>query len=151
MLSKKAKYAIKALILLGKNYKQRSLNAVQIADAENIPQRYLRSILSDLKIGGYIYSLKGVDGGYSLRESPEKITLDKIIRQIDGPIARISCASIFHYHKCDECAEEVTCSIRDLFIDIREADFKILSGTSIADMISKEGSLVANLLLNQKK
>lgn len=146
MLSKKAKYAIKALIVLGKHYQQKPLNAAEIAEIENVPERSLRGILSDLKVGGYIISLKGTEGGYSLRESPEKITLDKIVRQIDGPIARIACASIFHYHKCDECADEASCSVRDLFIQIREADFKILAGTTIADMISKENALKKVLL-----
>lgn len=151
MLSKKAKYAVKALIALGKNFKQKSLNAAQIAEMENIPERSLRGILSDLKVGGYIISLKGTEGGYALHEAPENITLDKIVRQIDGPIARIACASIFHYHKCDECAEEASCSIRDLFVQIREADFKILSGSSIADLINKEGSLKNDLLAKQLK
>jgi Rrf2 family protein len=151
MLSKKAKYAIKALILLGKNFNKKPINAVQIAIIENIPQQYLKSILFDLKTAGYLNSLKGAEGGYSLREAPEKITLDKIVRQMDGPIARLSCASIFHYHKCEECAQESVCSIRDLFIQIREADFKILAGTTIADMINKEMAIVNMLVLQAKE
>lgn len=81
-----------------------------------------------------------------MREAPESITIDKIVRQLDGPIARVLCASIFHYHKCDECVEEAACAIRDLFVKIREADFQILAGTSIADLILNESTLAGMFL-----
>jgi Rrf2 family protein len=151
MLSQKAKYAIKALILLGKNLNNKFMHVSEIAALENISAKYLGPILTDLKIAGYVYSKKGYAGGYALRMPPEKITLDKIVRRMDGPIARILCASIFHYHKCEECDEEAVCSIRDLFSQIREADFKILAGTSVADMIKKENLLADSLLLQKEE
>lgn len=141
MLSKKAKYAIKSLILLGKT--GTSLQIQEIANLENIPKKYLEGILLDLKNAGFLYSRRGHTGGYALRVPPEEITLDKIVRLVDGPIARISCASMFHYHKCEECREEESCSIRDLFIAIRDADVKILAATSVADMMQKESILKA--------
>jgi Rrf2 family protein len=145
MLSQKAKYAIKALVILGKNFNGGFMHVSEIAAVENIPGKYLKTILTDLTTGGYLYSKKGNIGGYALRMRPEDITLDKIIRQIDGPIARILCASIFHYHKCDEC-DESTCSIRSLFVKIREEDFKILVNTTIASMIADENRLKENQL-----
>lgn len=138
MLSKQAKYAIKALILLGKNLNVKGLSATEIAESEMIPKKTLEKILNDLRNAGYVYSRKGVTGGYSLLLTPEKITLDKILRLIDGPIARISCASIFHYRRCEECKDEASCSIRDLFITMRDNDVKLLAGTSIGDLIAKE-------------
>lgn len=133
---------MKSLILLGKNNKDgNGLQASEIAALENIPKKYLEAILIDLRNAGYLYSRKGANGGYTLRIPPEEITMDKIVRLIDGPIARIACASIFHYHKCDECAEEDSCSIRDLFIAIRDTEVNLLAATSVADMIKKESLL----------
>ena len=150
MLSKKAKYAIKALILLGKNFDVAPMRISDIAIAENIPVKYMGGILKDLQNGGFIYNKKGINGGYLLRETPEEITLDKIVRLLDGPIAQIFCASLFHYHKCDECADEATCSIRDLYVKIREADYQILAGTSIASLINKETSLKIDRLVTHE-
>ncbi len=138
MLSKKAKYAIKSLILLGGAPNGVALQISEISAPENIPRKYLERILLDLKNAGYLHSKKGSAGGYVLRIPPESITLDKIVRLVDGPIARVSCASIFHYHKCEECRDEQNCSIRDLFTAIREADEKILAATTIADMMKRE-------------
>lgn len=140
MLSKKAKYAIKVLIVLGKDYENDFIPVSKILATERIPKKSLESVLSALINSGYLQSKKGALAGYKLRLPPEEITIDKIVRLIDGPIARVSCASIFHYHRCEECNEE-TCSIRELFVAIREADFKLLSGTSVTDLIKKEESL----------
>ena len=58
----------------------------------------------------------------------------------------VPCASLNFYHKCDECKDEVTCGIRAMFIDIRDATLKILAETTIADIIARESTLGASLL-----
>ncbi len=57
MLSKKAKYAIKALIVLGNNIENPPLHVLQISEQGNIPKKYLESILLELERGG-IYTVK---------------------------------------------------------------------------------------------
>lgn len=146
MLSRKAKYAIKALISLGKQAKDGSMATSQISEIEKIPKKSLEGILSDLKKAGYVYSKKGMTGGYILMKPVEEILLVDIVRYIDGPIAQVACASVYHYHRCDECPVEETCSIRDLYLEIRAADLVILSNTSIADMIAKEEVLASTVL-----
>ncbi|NCD69757.1 RrF2 family transcriptional regulator [Mucilaginibacter agri] len=141
MLSKKAKYVIKTLILLGKQAEGVLLLGSQIAEMENIPKKSLESILVELKKAGYIFSKKGTGGGYLLAKPLTEIFLIDVVRFADGPIAQVSCASAFHYRRCEECSVEETCSIRDLYLEIWAADVKILSSTSIADMIKKEVSL----------
>ena len=141
MLSKKAKYAIKALISLGKHADDGPMSAVQISELEKIPKKTLEGILSDLKNAGFIYSKKGISGGYALIKPMAEIFLVDIVRYIDGPIAMVSCASVYHYRRCDECPVEETCSIRNLYLKIRAADLEILSDTSIADMIMTERTL----------
>ena len=147
MLSKKAKYAIKALISLGKQVSYGPVTTSQIADMEKVPKKSLERILLELKKAGFIYSKKGMDGGYALIKPIEEILLVDIVRFVDGPIAMVSCASAYHYHRCEECPVEETCSIRNLYLEIRAADLKILSNTSIADMITKEQAL-ENVVLN---
>ena len=146
MLSKKAKYAIKALLSLGKNAETGLMSTSQIAETERIPKKTLESILVELKKAGFIYSKKGIVGGYVLIKPAEEIFLVDVIRYMDGPIAQVSCASAYHYRRCEECATEETCSIRLLYLEIREADLKILSGTSLADKIAKETSIAENML-----
>lgn len=141
MLSKKTKYAIKALILLSKNGDNPPMHITEIAEKEHIPKKYLESILGELRKAGLLHSKKGSGGGYVLNKRPEDISLVQIIRLTDGPIAMVSCASLNYYHKCEECLDEATCGIKTTFINIRDASLKILYETSIADLIEKEKQL----------
>jgi Rrf2 family protein len=138
MLSKKAKYSIKALIFIAKNGDKPPLPVSKIAELEKIPKKSLESVLLELRNAGYLFSKKGVTGGYVLSKPPHEIFLVDIVRLTDGPIARVSCVSAFHYHSCEECLDEATCSIRKVYAKIREEELKILSDMSIATMIKSE-------------
>ena len=145
MLSKKTKYAIKALVILGKNKDLPPMQIQKIAEEERIPKKFLEQILLDLRNAGFLYSKKGAGGGYSLNKDPKEIFLVHIMRITGGPIAMVPCASLNFFHKCEECQQETTCGIRDVFIRVRDETLKILSETSIADVIEREDSLSQNL------
>jgi Rrf2 family protein len=145
MLSKKTKYAIKALVILGKNADKPPMQISKIAEEERIPKKFLEQILLDLRNAGFLYSKKGAGGGYSLNKDPKEIFLVHILRITGGPIAMVPCASLNFFHKCDECQQETTCGIRDVFIKVRDETLKILTETSIADIIAKENELTLNI------
>jgi Rrf2 family protein len=142
MLSKKTKYAIKALVILGKHMDQPPMQISKIAELEKIPKKFLEQILLDMRNAGFLYSKKGAGGGYALNKNPKDIYLVSIMRITDGPIAMVPCASLNFYHRCDECHQEKSCGIRDVFIEVRDATLKILTETSIADVIAREGHLI---------
>ena len=77
MLSKKTKYAIKALVILGKNADKPPMQISRIAELERIPKKFLEQILLDLRNAGFLYSKKGAGGGYSLNKAPKDIYLSK--------------------------------------------------------------------------
>ena len=143
MLSKKTKYAIKALVVLGKYKDEPPMQISRIAELERIPKKFLEQILLDLRRAGFLYSKKGAGGGYALNKDPKDIFLVSVLRATDGPIAMVPCASINFYHRCDECRQEEHCGIRDTFIEVRDATIKVLSETSIADIIARESCLVS--------
>jgi Rrf2 family protein len=145
MLSKKTKYAIKALVVLGKNADKPPMQISRIAEEEKIPKKFLEQILLDLRNAGFLYSKKGAGGGYSLNKDPKDIYLVQIMRITDGPIAMVPCASLNFYHRCEECHQETTCGIRDVFIEVRDATVKILTETSIADVIARESFLISSI------
>jgi Rrf2 family protein len=138
MLSKKTKYAIRALIALGDNFGKESINISTIAEQQRIPKKFLEQILLEMRNAGILYSKKGAGGGYSLLKDPKDIDLVQVIRLTGGPISQLPCVSLNFYHKCDECRDEGTCGIRSAFLDVRDATLKVLSETSIADLIEKE-------------
>ncbi|GAA2733716.1 Rrf2 family transcriptional regulator [Actinocorallia aurantiaca] len=62
------------------------VTAVQLAEAQQIPPKFLENILGQLRRSGIIRSQRGPDGGYWLARSAEEISLADIIRAIDGPL-----------------------------------------------------------------
>ena len=146
MLSKKSKYAIKALVCLAKHYEEKTpLKISTIAEEENIPRKFLESILVELRNNGLLHSRMGANGGYVLAKHPEEIVLSHVIRISGGPIAMLPCVSLNFYEKCEECPTEETCGLRDVILEVREATIKILSKTSLADILKREESLKKKL------
>ena len=145
MLSKKTQYAIKALVILGKNYGKEPMQILRIAQEDKIPKKFLEQILLELRNAGLLVSKKGAGGGYSLNKDPQDIFLTQILRITGGPIALLPCVSLNFYQRCEECIDEKTCGIRDVFTDVRDASLKILSETSIADVIDRETNLLKTI------
>lgn len=143
MLSKKSKYAIKALVALAKHSgKGMPMRIVEISEQEKIPKKFLEAILLDLRKHGVLGSKMGINGGYYLLRRPEEISLTEIIRFTDGPIALIPCASLNFYEKCEDCEDEIVCGLRKVMTDLRKASLEVLSNNSIADLIKTEKHLI---------
>ena len=135
MMSKKCKYALKALVRLGGEFGGGHLLTDDIARAENIPKKFLEQILLDLKHAGYMRSKQGTKGGYRLVRDPGQITLAEIYRLFDGAIALVPCVSQKFYEACDDCPDEKACRLRRVFIDVREKTFDLLSGITIESFL----------------
>ena len=151
MLTKKAKYAFKALIALARNESNHPILISDIAKNEQLPKKFLEAILLELKRGGYLGSKKGAGGGYYLLKPASEIQMTAVIRIIDGPIAMLPCISLNFYEHCDECISEHYCGIRDVMKDVRDATLKILGETSIADMVKREDELALTLKKSLEK
>ena len=84
-LSCKTKYALLALLELTSNYQnQEPLQIRQIAEKQDISDRYLEQLLATLRRGGFVKSQRGAKGGYLLARSPSEITLLEIVKCLEG-------------------------------------------------------------------
>jgi len=137
MLSKKAKYALKALLFLLKNDDRETVLIAEISENERIPKKFLEQILLELKKQGILQSKRGKEGGYFLGKPAAEIGIGQVVRIIDGPLAPIPCVSKMAYRRCDECIDEKTCEIRNLFLQVRDATIEILDKTTLADLEQK--------------
>lgn len=133
MLSKKAQYAIKALSYLSERFEQGPVLIGEIAEAQQIPLKFLERILLDLNKAGVLNSKKGKGGGYFLAGPPESVSLARVIRVVDGPIALIPCVSLHFYRKCEDCDEQ-TCRMNVVFADVRDAVLSVLENRTLKDI-----------------
>jgi Rrf2 family protein len=145
MLTAKGKYGLKALVHLASLEPGQTTQAVDIADSNNIPKKFLDAILGDLRNAGIVFSKKGPGGGYVLARAPSEIKIGQVIRTLDGPLAPIAFASRTAYQPCRDCVDVKTCTVRLTMSRVRDAMAEILDQMTIADMLELSGHRKAAL------
>lgn len=96
-LSARVDYAIRAVIelatvepvLAGKSPADFPITSERIAKAQEIPPKFLESILLQLRRGGVVHAQRGPEGGYWLARPADRITLAEVIEIIDGPLSHV--------------------------------------------------------------
>ena len=109
------------------------LSLSELSKKEQIPAAFLEQILFQLRAAGYVASVRGKRGGYSLARPMDAVRFGEIIRLIDGPLAPIRCVSQVDYARCT-CPDEAHCGLRMLMLDVRNAIAGILDKYTLADV-----------------
>jgi len=135
MMSKKCKYAFKALTRLAQCNPSEHSQTAEIARLENIPRKFLELILLDLKKAGFVNSKQGAGGGYYLVKAPETIFLGEIYRVFDGAMAMLPCVSHKFYEKCGDCPDESACGLHRVFCELRDQTLHLMLKKTIADLL----------------
>lgn len=138
MLSQRTRYTIRALQHLADHYGEGPIQLTQIADAQNIPAKFLTVILSEMSRAGLVATLRGKDGGYWLALAPVDISYGDIVRLTRGSLALVPCASRFAHETCKNCLDERKCRLRRLMLRVRDETAHVLDGITLADPIPVE-------------
>ena len=135
MLSSKAKYALRAILVLAEDRNTAGwTSALTIAERADVPRKFLEAILVQLRDQGVIESRRGPVGGHKLLPDPARLSVADIIRITDGPIALTPCASRTQFGPCKDCRDVRTCQLTLLMQRVRDATATVLEGCSIADL-----------------
>ena len=87
-VSAKTDYAVRALLELAVGG-EGPIKAERLAQAQEIPLKFLENILTDLRHAGIVRAQRGAEGGYWLARDPAEVTLGEVIRAVDGPLASV--------------------------------------------------------------
>jgi Rrf2 family protein len=134
VISKKTKYGLKALAYIARQDCGQMVQIATISKSQNIPHKFLESILLTLRKSGFLGSKKGKGGGYYLLKKASEVPMTDIIRILEGPIAMVPCVSLNYYEKCDDCEDEKSCSVYKLMIQVRDNTLAIFRNTTLADL-----------------
>ncbi|MEV4680582.1 RrF2 family transcriptional regulator [Streptomyces kurssanovii] len=130
-ISARADYAVRAALLLAGAKDTGPLNAEAIAEAQEIPHKYLESILNDMRRGGLVVSQRGAGGGYRLAKAPEDISVADVVRAVDGPLV-----SVRGVRPPELTYPGPAEALLPLWIAVRANVRMILEGVSLADIAS---------------
>ncbi|MEU6272924.1 Rrf2 family transcriptional regulator [Streptomyces populi] len=130
-ISARADYAVRAALQLAASRAEAPLKAEAIADAQDIPHKFLEGILNDMRRGGLVLSQRGGNGGYRLARPAGSITIADVIRTVDGPLV-----SVRGVRPPDLSYTGPAQSLLPLWIALRSNVREILEGVSLADVAS---------------
>ncbi len=147
-ISQKGLYALQAMMMLARHHNQGAIRIRDIAYEEELPEKFLELILLELKNARIVESVRGAKGGYQLRRPPSEIYLSEIIRLIDGPLAPFGDAEQLR-SLIDRDAEHR--ALYRVFLAVRDAAARILEHTSLADIVSGQGSGALKARKRRKK
>jgi Rrf2 family protein len=132
-VSAKVDYALRAMLELAAA--GGLVKGEQLATAQGIPQKFLESILIDLRHAELVASRRGVEGGYSLARPADEISLADVIRAVEGPIATVRGARPEEVEYVGAAA-----GLRPLWLDLRAAMRGVLEDATLADVVARRGS-----------
>lgn len=129
-VSAKSDYALRAAAELASAGASGHRKREQLANAQQIPSKFLETILLDLKHSGIVKSTRGAEGGYALARPAGDISLADVIRAVDGPMATVR----------GERVEQVTyegaaTALRDVWVAVRASLRRVLETTSLQDLV----------------
>lgn len=133
MLSQRTRYSIRALQHLARRHGVGPIQLGEIADAQNIPAKFLTVILSELSRAGLVATRRGRDGGYWLAVPPIDIRYGDIFRITNGSLALVPCASRYAHQPCKNCLPEAECELRRIMLKVRDETAAILDQLTLAD------------------
>ena len=130
-LSKKGEYALRALSCLVRRRGEGPVPIKEIAEDEQIPKKFLEQILLELRKAGLVESTRGAGGGYRLLQDPRAVSLARVVRLMDGPLAPLRCVSRTAPIRC---SREEGCGLRRVMGEVRTAVAGILEEKTLADI-----------------
>ncbi|MEU8592028.1 Rrf2 family transcriptional regulator [Streptomyces sp. NPDC048664] len=130
-ISARADYAVRAALQLAASGDDGPLKAEAIAAAQDIPHKFLESILNDMRRGGLVVSQRGGSGGYRLARAADSLSIADVIRVVDGPLV-----SVRGVRPPELSYSGPAESLLPLWIALRSNVREILDGVSLADVAS---------------
>ena len=130
--SRRARYGLRAMIVLAQSYPAGPRSLTEIARAEDISLSYLEQLIAILRRAGLVKGTRGARGGYQLTVAPASITVGQVVRALDGPIAPSECAS--EEGNSGTCHREAHCLSKTLWEKVRDSLAQVLDTMTLADL-----------------
>jgi Rrf2 family protein len=133
-ISRRTDYATRALVALAIEDGQQVVKIHELAERTDTPISILEQVLPQLRSAGIVRSERGPGGGYRLNHPPEEITLERVVRILQGPLAPIACAT---RSEPEPCSMLVGCALHDTWAEVRDATIAILERTTLATLAAR--------------
>lgn len=131
-ISTKGRYALRLMLELAMNNTGEPVSLRDVAQRQEISDKYLEQIISVLNRAGFVRSVRGAQGGYFLRKEPQEYTVGMILRLTEGTLAPVSC---IEDNDESSCERRESCVTRILWKKINDAVSEVVDHTTLQDLV----------------
>lgn len=129
-ISTRGRYGTRMMLDLAARHDQGPTPLREIAKRQDLSVKYLEQLIIPLKAAGYIRSVRGARGGYTLARKPDKISVGQIIQVLEGGLSLVDCVE-----DARVCEREKNCPTRDIWLRMSERLMEELSSLTLRDVL----------------
>jgi len=135
-LSTRSRYGVRLMLALGANKLSKPLFLKDIANSEEMSEKYLSQIIIPLKAKGLVTTFRGAHGGYLLSRPASEITLRDIIEPLEGDLSLVDCVG-----NPAVCGKANECATREVWDEMSSLLLNFLDTFTLEDLIKKSGKI----------
>ena len=128
-ISTRGRYALRLMMDIAMHDSGEPVRIKDIARRQEVSEKYLEQIIAILNKAGFVRSIRGPKGGYTLSKKPEEYTAGMILRLTEGSLAPVSCLEL------DDCPRQDQCATLELYKRIDEAVHQVVDNVTLADLV----------------
>ena len=130
-ISTKGRYAIRLMLDLANNDSGDPIRLKDVARRQEISEKYLEQIISVLNKAGFVRSIRGPQGGYTLAREPKEYTVGMILRLTEGSLSPVECVQA----DGAGCEREENCATRILWKKLDDAINEVVDHVTLEDLL----------------
>lgn len=134
-ISTKGRYALRLMLDLAYNHTGSFIPIKNISQRQDISDKYLEQIITQLSRAGLVKSARGAQGGYMLAKEPQEYTVGEILRLLEGNLAPVACVDDTKDASCTRADECVT---MEVWREIKDAVNKVVDNITLADLVEQQ-------------
>ena len=131
-ISTRGRYALRVMIDLAEHASENYIPLKDIVARQNISQKYLEGIMTDLSKAGMLDAQHGKGGGYKLNRSPDLVTILEVLQTTEGDLAPISCLDA----SAKPCSRASECRTLPMWEKLYSLIREYLESVTLADLMS---------------
>ena len=136
IVSTKGRYALRVMLCFAQRGSDEYVPLKEIAEAEDISQKYLESIMTILSKAGFLDAVHGKGGGYRLNRKPEEYTVGAILKLTEGSLAPVSCTT----QGAAACSRSTCCQTLPMWERLERMIDDFFEGITLADLLRDGGA-----------
>lgn len=138
-ISTKGRYALRLMLDLAMHNTGEYITIKSISARQEISDKYLEQIITQLSKAGYVKSTRGAQGGYRLAKAPEEYTVGSILRLIEGSLSPVACLD-----DDSSCSRTPQCATLEVWVQLNDAINNVVDNITLADLVDKQMRLSGN-------